>query len=67
MERLVVGDKLRRIVEGRGAPIGHIYTIRQYDFPTGGEGTDYIADGGFIKELLSQERLKEYEPFDEQG
>jgi hypothetical protein len=54
------GATLKRIVEGRGAPVGYEYTAILYDFY--GDGTEHlVADGGFVKELLTSERAKEFE------
>lgn len=57
------GDTLKRVVEDRGAPVGHEYTAILYDFFD--DGTEYLtADGGHVKELLYPERAKEYEIID---
>lgn len=56
---------LRRVVDGKATYKGHIYKVKQYDFKTNTEGTDLVADGGFIKELLDHDRAKEFEIVDE--
>jgi hypothetical protein len=54
------GQTLERIVDGNCAHIGHIYKVIQRDWHSGGEGEDLIASGGFINELITPERAKEY-------
>jgi len=54
-----VGDTIERIVESRGANVGYRYKVIEYDFWGNGELV-LVADGGYIKELLSADRAKEY-------
>lgn len=61
------GDKLERIVEGRGAPAGHCYTVVKGHFMSGGAGDDLIADGGYIRELITPERASEYRVISSEG
>lgn len=60
-----VGQTLKRVVEGKGVKLGHKYTVVQYDFKTGEPGEDFVADGGFQRELLWEDRAREYEIVDE--
>jgi hypothetical protein len=55
------GQTLRRITVGNCTQVGHRYTVKQRNWKDGGEGKDLIADGGFINELITPERSKEYE------
>jgi hypothetical protein len=55
------GQTLKRIVEGNCTGIGYKYTVIQRDWHSGGEGEDLIADGKFIKELITPENAKDYE------
>lgn len=54
------GQSLERVVDGKATYVGHKYIVKRYDWQTGGDGEDLIADGGFINELLSPERAKEF-------
>jgi hypothetical protein len=54
-----VGDTIERIVESRGANVGYKYKVIEYDFWSN-EKLVLVADGGYIKELLSADRAKEY-------
>lgn len=54
------GQTIIRVVEGHGAAqIGQKYQVILYDFNGNGE-KQLVADGGFIKELITPEREKEY-------
>ena len=53
------GQTIIRVIEGRGAPIGHKYHVILYDFNGNGK-KQLVADGGYIKELITPEREKEY-------
>ncbi len=59
-KEIAPGQVLRRVVDGRATNAGHEYIVVQYDFKTGGEGEDLVADGGFVKELLWPERALEF-------
>lgn len=59
-KEIAPGQTLRRVVDGKAADAGHEYTVVRYDFKTGGEGADLVADGGFVKELLYPERALEF-------
>jgi hypothetical protein len=54
------GQTLKRIVDGRAVGKDHIYRVVKYNFSTGGVGDDLVADGGFIKELITKDRVSEY-------
>lgn len=55
------GARLRRIIDDRAAYVGHEYTVVERVWHEGDTGPSLVADGGFISELLSPERCKEYE------
>ena len=55
------GDRLRRVVDGAGTGVGYEYEAILYDFDADSSGEDLVADGGFIKELLTPDRAKEFE------
>ena len=54
------GQTLRRIVDAPAAISGTEYTVIQYDWNTGGEGEDLIAECRHKKELLWPERALEF-------
>lgn len=54
------GQKLVRIVEGRATSAGHKYIVIEYDFNHDGKPV-LVADGGFIKELLTDENINEFQ------
>lgn len=57
---ITAGSRLRRVVAGSVTAVGYEYQTVEYDFS--GNGTaELVADGGFVKELLSSERAKEFE------
>lgn len=55
-----VGDTIERIVESRGANVGYKYKVTEYDFWGNGKLV-LVADGGYIKELITEDREAEYE------
>jgi hypothetical protein len=55
------GQTLRRLVDHQAAYKGQRYIVKQYNWHTGGEGEDLIADTGFIKELLNPVLSKDFE------
>ena len=55
------GQTLERIIQTSAATVGHRYTVLQRNWHADDEeGEDLIADGGFIKELITPDRAKEY-------
>lgn len=53
------GSKFKRVVDGRVTHIGHEYTAILSKFSS--DEQELVADGGFVKELLTPERAKEFE------
>lgn len=55
-----IGDDLERIVDGIPNKAGYKYTVIGMDWETEEPGTELVADGGFIKELITNTRALEY-------
>ena len=54
------GDTLERVVDGKGAIKGHQYRAEVYKWDDDDVDVSIVANGGFIKEKLDEERAKEF-------
>ena len=59
-KEIKAGQTLRRIVDGRAVDTGFIYRVisRKWDDE---QSESLVADGGFVQELITPDRAKEYE------
>jgi hypothetical protein len=54
------GQIIVRIVDGRAVDAGHEYTVVESDIFSSGGAAQLVADGGFIKELITPENEADY-------
>ena len=60
-QQIKEGQTLKRIVDGMAVDAGHEYTVILRKWNDTDDTAALIADGGFVKEMLSVELAKEFE------
>lgn len=57
---LIHGQTVERVVASRATYVGHKYTVVSRKWDQEDADDSLVADGGFIQELLTVERSKEF-------
>lgn len=59
--QIKAGQTLRRIVDSKAVYIGLVYTVISRKWDEEDKTESLVADGGYICELITKDRAKEYE------